>query len=444
MPTGNYALTDHCPERRIQLNDTHESGVLPSAIYQDRCLYFLNSQFIYDTALTKCSSIGATLYNLRESKQQLLVDEFTFIIKSLASTFPENRVNSFFWIRQENLTDLNNLVQKTKSKCPMISSKNTQCPLALFHGGPLFCRFSCDKSLVHTVCQIPLKTPDVSAPVARTKESAPVTSPSPLPATSTSSTTVKSLSTTPFTYRPPRLQTYPLSTDQSAVKPDDGIGLPVNIIPGEGTSDRTFATDHSTVSVNREESSTLTSFSTSSSTSSSPPSVTTVVSEQVSHTASPDLLILTGTASSTSSISTSARSPPRYEHDSRPFNYTCSGGFSLVDNRCYRLFIGSIEGEDVRVSCLRLSAKPAAIISSAVQRFFTSRIVDKTRPVFIGARLTRGPMSYGWLNGKNDLFRYTNWAPGEPNPLNGECVVMRQDGQWQSYQCNEKAQYTCE
>lgn len=330
------------------------------------------------------------------------------------------------------------VIAKKQGLCPLhpVTPGQPSCPTAVFAGarrGALFCRFACSKSVVHTICQVPLKLPQVTTEVSSTITRAPVTPPSPSPSTLT---TLKSMLTTRYTYRP----TYPL--ESSIVNQDDGIALPVPIIPAQGTSDRTFATDRSTVPVDREMSSTPTLLS---STSSLP---------SVSETASPDQLLITTVPPSTYTSSVTSISKSYDESSStnsidtvtpdRVIRYTCSGGFQLVDNRCYRLFIGQIEGNDVRSSCLSLSAKPAAIVSSAVQRFFTSQIVDRKRPVFIGARLTQAPFGYGWLNGKGDLFRYTNWAPGEPNPMNGECVVMRPDGQWQSYQCYQKAQYTCE
>lgn len=130
----------------------------------------------------------------------------------------------------------------------------------------------------------------------------------------------------------------------------------------------------------------------------------------------------------------------------------CEVGWKLHDDKCYKSIQMDTNGNEARNLCqFRDSAHLASITSSPIQQAIQTLVTNAkeafNRPLLIDGRYDRGSRVFRWSE-TSQLFRYTNWAPGQPD-LDHECVAMETNktsshfAAWKTIDCNQDANLLC-
>lgn len=126
---------------------------------------------------------------------------------------------------------------------------------------------------------------------------------------------------------------------------------------------------------------------------------------------------------------------------------TCTNGFSLMNNKCWKLFPGSLSHNDAVRGCSSIGASlysaKNAIDNRAMYTFLTNQRID---------HIWMGLYCFGidksqcyWDDDTGSAASFGNFAPGFPNMGFGKCVYYSYPGgQWATGDCGQKMPYVCE
>jgi len=129
----------------------------------------------------------------------------------------------------------------------------------------------------------------------------------------------------------------------------------------------------------------------------------------------------------------------------------CPLGFDSSGLGCYKLVKSSKQWYSAEVECARHGGNLAVITSDldqrAVRKYLDQQSNGMRFAVWIGLTDVMGEGNWMWSNGQQ-LGRYNNWYPGEPNNYHGkqDCVymAMQYDYQWLDLDCEAYRFSLCE
>lgn len=130
------------------------------------------------------------------------------------------------------------------------------------------------------------------------------------------------------------------------------------------------------------------------------------------------------------------------------------GGAKCVDTIPGFIYMGELNGhryfcslysstwEDAKATCEQLGGTLAVINSQEENDYVASKLMGMDAFIGLSDRQTEG--SFEWVDGSP--LNYTNWAPGQPDNLNGlqDYVEMAPDGLWSDEYGYVKNEFVCE
>lgn len=125
----------------------------------------------------------------------------------------------------------------------------------------------------------------------------------------------------------------------------------------------------------------------------------------------------------------------------------CPTGFSLLYNRCYRVYSTPVNWTTALANCKAVGPgyNLASILDDVTNAFITTMMASMKVNPWIGLHKNWADQML-WVN--NDETTYTNWAYGEPNDKDLESCVQIMSypgkvGQWNDVNCGTSHGYVC-
>ncbi|CAA19439.2 C-type lectin domain-containing protein [Caenorhabditis elegans] len=132
-------------------------------------------------------------------------------------------------------------------------------------------------------------------------------------------------------------------------------------------------------------------------------------------------------------------------------NYTCTDGFTYINNKCWKLVTSSQSRADADQACYNLGGSTLFSIRSdqenqAVLDFVKNENVDNLWTGLICD--DHGQFLCTWDVDSGDISAYNNFAKTYPNNVTGGCIYYMttgsQAGQWTNGACNKALSFVCE
>jgi hypothetical protein len=145
--------------------------------------------------------------------------------------------------------------------------------------------------------------------------------------------------------------------------------------------------------------------------------------------------------------------PPDAESDGPPV-IACSAYQGVVyGGHCYYVVAKAADESTAELAC-PLPDSHLVTITSVEEQAAVTPLVSGAAKHWMGlseqrsSYTQRNEANFRWTTGEgpyNPATSYRNWASSEPSfPTLGDCVVMRQTGEWASNVCNEQLPFVCE
>ncbi|XP_078496274.1 C-type Lectin CRL-like [Lissotriton helveticus] len=117
-----------------------------------------------------------------------------------------------------------------------------------------------------------------------------------------------------------------------------------------------------------------------------------------------------------------------------------------VGNTCYKLFNSRVSYASAELSCRRRisGGRLASIHSSGENQVLVGLFPCGVPSAWVGGLYLQQGKSFIWTDGSD--INYQNWAPGEPNNINGKefCMEMYKSGKWNDLFCYTQRVFICE
>ncbi|XP_026154600.1 ladderlectin-like [Mastacembelus armatus] len=109
-----------------------------------------------------------------------------------------------------------------------------------------------------------------------------------------------------------------------------------------------------------------------------------------------------------------------------PFTPTCPSGWTEYCGRCFVYAPKASTWGDAQKNCQSMDANLASVRNAEEYEAIKTMIAKSkgTGSAWIGGSDAQQEGSWFWINGDN--FKYTNWAPGQPDNFEGvqHCLQM--------------------
>ncbi|EGT54467.1 hypothetical protein CAEBREN_18475 [Caenorhabditis brenneri] len=128
----------------------------------------------------------------------------------------------------------------------------------------------------------------------------------------------------------------------------------------------------------------------------------------------------------------------------------CTNGFTLVNNKCLKLFTEPATRKDASKTCGKYGGTLATIKTSQDNSDVVTIVANTKRRVWIGLYcLMNDPPTCFWDNDRVSVAKYNNFAPNFPYVEIGRCVTFKTDGKlagkWLNVECEEDLRpFVCE
>jgi hypothetical protein len=130
---------------------------------------------------------------------------------------------------------------------------------------------------------------------------------------------------------------------------------------------------------------------------------------------------------------------------------------NVVTGKCYTLFLGSLDWFSAELFCeSQTNSATTATLASVLSAQDTATIASLAEFPFVNGNLWLGASAFGlqnwgWTDGS--FWSYINWAPGQPNAGQGNCLQTLvcntadpgcTQGLWGKNNCQQKQSFICE
>ena len=124
----------------------------------------------------------------------------------------------------------------------------------------------------------------------------------------------------------------------------------------------------------------------------------------------------------------------------------CKTDWCKYESAQYRYFENRTSFENARGACQALGGDLASVTSMGTIKYILPNL---SKPddggYWIGSKKDDKSRStsdkFVWVDG--ETFEFSNWAPGEPNSHNENCVEMGLDGKFNDVSCRSDRAYIC-
>ncbi|XP_026181801.1 ladderlectin-like [Mastacembelus armatus] len=117
--------------------------------------------------------------------------------------------------------------------------------------------------------------------------------------------------------------------------------------------------------------------------------------------------------------------------------FLCEVHESSEKNRCFTYVPRAMSWADAQKNCRSLDANLASVLDSREDRLIQKMIGDGTA-AWLGGTDAKQEGNWSWTDGTP--FRYTNWAPGQPDNWQGNenCLHITAEGKmWNDLNCDQ-------
>ncbi|BFZ25379.1 hypothetical protein BsWGS_28418 [Bradybaena similaris] len=126
----------------------------------------------------------------------------------------------------------------------------------------------------------------------------------------------------------------------------------------------------------------------------------------------------------------------------------CREGWHFHGGSCYSFGDSLVTWGDAQTICATSNGHLAEIETSEENEFLKNiSRTEKVLNTFLGGTDVFDEGVWVWASSGNNIYPFVDWAPGEPNELQGEdCLVFYgvEDYRWDDFYCNMPANFICE